>query len=179
MDESDFSRILDDTNARELKRKTTTKMEISIDLSEVMEETQESLDQLKEERLEDINRRMRDHIYKQMLEGGRSTQGIVQMSSNPNHPAWKSILNHINRYCGQVHGIGMHKGIWNTIKEETRGRTQASTTSDRHLHGIEVLFDPRRSRDEALLFRSKKIWKAYRELLNDEVPSFLKSMLHR
>jgi hypothetical protein len=142
-------------------------------IPEIKTEISESFEDLHSHWIRKINEKVRERIYKKLVAAGRRSQQIIQIRSDPSHPVVENVRRELHRAGQSCYGIGLHKDLWYEIRRKTRDLTDDPSATLPKLHGTEVLFDPRRLRDEALLFRSEPIWKAYRELLNDEIPSFL------
>jgi hypothetical protein len=144
----------------------------------VDEEFSDNISSLREEWLEKYHRKVREEIYDRIIDGGMDTPSIFQMTCPSEYSMTKELKDAIfcKGYFEAIYGIGVHPNVMADLKEMFTGAVDEAPDIP-EVFGLPMLTDPRRSRDEALFFRSPKIWKAYQELLNDEVPTMVKRLL--
>ena len=153
--------------------------EVNIDASSLIDEDfPNEIDSLREEWLEKYHRKVREEIYDRIIDGRTDTDFIFRMTCPAEYSMVKELKDAIfcKGYFEAIYGIGVHPDVMGDLKETFNGAVDKAPDIT-EVFGLPMLTDPRRSRDEALFFRSPKIWKAYQELLNDEVPTMVKRLL--
>lgn len=153
--------------------------EVTVDASHLVDEDfPDDIASLREECLEKYHRKVREEIYERIIDGRTDTDSIFYMRCAPQYSMVKEVKDAIfcKGYFEAIYGIGVHPDVMADLKETFNGAVDKASDITK-VFGLPMLTDPRRSRDEALFFRSPKIWKAYQELLNDEVPTMVKRLL--
>jgi len=174
MEKTSYKPIPENYKDRALKPK-----EVRVDSSHLVnEEFSDDIASLREEWLEKYHRKVREEIYDRIINGGTDTDSIFQMTCPSEYSMTKELKDAIfcKGYFEAIYGIGVHPDVMADLKETFNGAVDKAPKIT-EVFGLPMLTDPRRSRDEALFFRSPKIWKAYQELLNDEVPTMVKRLL--
>jgi len=159
------------------------KTSLSIDMGAIWEQVADDLhdvESLRDDWMKKTNKKVREEIYRQIVNGSIETGVIVELSVNPDYPL--ETLGEAVREIGslaQVYGIGVHGDLLHTLQKKytDNDNDEDEDIEEAVAFGVPLVKDPRRSRDQVLAVRSEKIWRAYQELLNGSVPTMVQSLL--